>query len=89
MTREKRSKRQETMQTLFPQRMREGAQLALGYGAGGHQHVHRCPMCRGLMNGRACVACKTFVCTACKAWTTGNGGNGDACYACMFQVHHG
>lgn len=88
MSRDKPSKRQQTMKTLFPQRMREGAQLALGFGAGGHQHVLRCAFCQGLMHGRTCAACRTFVCTGCQSWTTGNGGNGVSCYACMFEVNH-
>ena len=80
------SKRQKTMQTLYPQRHRDGAQLALGYGAHGHQHIARCPYCNGLMQGRKCVACLTFVCTQCQAWTSGNGGNGNSCYACLCKV---
>ena len=70
------------MATLFPERMRDGAQLALGLG-GDTRHITRCPHCEGLMEGRSCRACATFVCTRCQLWTSGNGGNGQHCYVCL------
>lgn len=81
------SNRQKTLQALFPTRMRDSAQLALGYGPHGQKHIARCPMCSGLMQGRGCVACQTFVCTGCRAWTTGNGGDGTRCYQCLCARH--
>lgn len=77
------SRRQRTISELFPERLRDGAQLALGLGEFGKRHVQRCPVCRALIEGRTCVACAAFTCTGCREWTSGNGGDGCRCYWCI------
>lgn len=60
--------------------------FTLGHGAERLRNslkMQRCPLCVGLLEGRTCDACNTYVCIDCESWTSPNGGDGTRCYHCM------
>ena len=83
------SRRQQTMQTLFPQRAKRMHQLGLGRDF--TRRPQRCVGC-GHPFGEVqmdCPGCGAFLCTECDTMTTANGGDGRTCYGCMRKASAG
>jgi hypothetical protein len=81
------SKRQQTMQTLFPRRPKALArpqQLTLaGIHGEGWLRIGRCPSCANELEGSPiCEECDGFTCVRCDGWTSANGGDGTLCARC-------